>query len=156
MRNMTFLVHKWYIFNVLQFPREYMNINSCLRQMWFWRCPSPEFAFASLWLIIAIEVAPDFFYLLFPLIRAMFWRTAAPSSCNWVCYVLSQEGPFLYFANECWTLGCCRYLIKVALKLFQMARIFNLRCTYTPYSSYIKDCYFYTEEFYCCVLWQLV
>jgi len=95
-----------------------MNVNSSLRQMWFWRCRSPEFAFVCLWFLIAIEVARDFFYLLFPLIQVLFWSTCG-------CYV--SESSFLYFANECWILGFCSYLIKVALKLFQMARFFNLR-----------------------------
>lgn len=104
----------------------------CLR-----RCRSPEFAFVCLWFLIAIEVAQDFFYLLFPLIQVLFWSSAARQYSRLLRLV--SETSFLYFANECWILGFCSYLIKVSLKLFQMARFFKMRYTYTPSSSCIKD-----------------
>jgi hypothetical protein len=42
------------------------------------------------------------------------------------------------------------------MKLFQMARFFNLRCTYTPCSSYIKDYAMFAQKNFIAVVYETI
>jgi hypothetical protein len=44
----------------------------------------------------------------------------------------------------------------MALKLFQMARFFNLRCTFTPCGSYIKDYIIYALKNFIAVFYETI